>query len=156
MGGELVTGSPSENRGDGDDHRPNYSERFKEQFPYYIAFGMTPAEYWDGDPTLARDYRKAQEIRKIQAHELAWLNGLYVYEALCAASPLFRSFAKRGTTAQPYLEQPIPITKDQTEDAKAEEEKRVMEKGKKFMDLFAFNHNKRFGGTEVKQNGSHD
>ena len=35
------------------------TEVFEECFPYYLAIGMSSAEYWEGDPSLARYYRKA-------------------------------------------------------------------------------------------------
>ena len=116
---------------------------------------MSAEEYWDGDCTLVRAYREADEIQKARKNEEAWLQGLYIYQALCAVSPLFRSFAKKGTKAQPYIEQPIPITKQQNEENKVEHEKQVMEKGKRFMELFAYNHNKHFKKTEVKQDAEH-
>lgn len=115
---------------------------------------MTAEQYWDGDPWLAKAFREANELRKGWDNEMAWLQGMYIYQALCAASPLFRAFAKKGTKAQPYIEQPIPITKRQGEDNKVEQEKQTFEKGKKFMEIFALNHNKRFAKTEVKQSGA--
>lgn len=104
---------------------------------------------------LARDYREAEKIRTARRNEYAWLQGLYFYQGLCAASPIFRAFAKKGTKAAPYIDQPIPITKEQTVENKANEDKRVMEKGKRFMEVFALNHNKRMQ-QEVKQDGRTD
>ena len=46
-----------------------------------MAMGMSPEEYWKGDVWLVKDYREAYRIRNDENNALAWLNGLYVYEA---------------------------------------------------------------------------
>lgn len=79
--------------------------------PVYVSFGMTPEQYWEGDPQWAVWYRKAQRLRNEQANREAWLHGLYVYEAICAAHPLFNPYAKQGTKPKPYPEQPHELFK---------------------------------------------
>jgi len=136
--------------------RPNYSEIFEKQFPYYLSIGMTEAQYWDGDPTLTRAYHEAEQLRNIRTNEGAWLQGRYIYDALCAASPLFRMSSKRSVRANPYNEEPYPINKKQAEINEDEHEKKTMEKGKKFMELFMVGHNKQFAqkkAAEVKTDG---
>lgn len=69
---------------------------------------MTPQEFWDGDPGLARWYREAQRFKNEQANREAWLNGLYLYTAICDAHPLFNPYAKRAK-AHPYPEKPYEL-----------------------------------------------
>lgn len=94
--------------------------------------GMTADEYWRGAPELARHYRQAELIRLEQQNQLLWLQGLYIYDALCAASPVFRSFTKRGTKPIPYIESPYPMTKRERKSDAAREEKKVFDKGKAY------------------------
>jgi hypothetical protein len=76
-----------------------------------MSIGMSYLEFWDGDVDLVRAYRKADELRRRRENETLWLQGMYIYEALCDASPLFRtSFGKRSIKPEPYCKEPYPIT----------------------------------------------
>ena len=69
---------------------------------------MTPQEYWDGDPALVKWYREAYRYRNEQVNREAWLHGLYVYNAVCCASPLFNPYAKRPK-AKEYPTKPYEL-----------------------------------------------
>ena len=143
----MVSGSLSAHEGrERDSSLPyfTYTERFYEQFPYYIAIGMTPKQYWDGDPSLAKYYRKADEIRMERMNQEKWLQGMYIYEDICDASPILQAFAKRGTKAHPYAEKPYAITEKQKERNEAVKEKAVANKGKRIMEAFMKSHNAKF------------
>ena len=76
-----------------------------------MSIGMTYDEFWNQDVRLVEVYRKAQELREKRRNQELWLQGMYVYEALCDASPLFRFSMKRGTVKpEPYVKEPYPIT----------------------------------------------
>ena len=51
-------------------------------------------------------YRKAYRIRQENENRFAWLQGMYIYEALCDVSPILHAFAKPGATAKPYPDKP--------------------------------------------------
>ena len=83
---------------------------FERLCPIYMVYGMTYDEFWHGDVYRALFYRKAyKEKMKIQS-ELNdynfWLQGMYVYEAICDASPIYHAFAKKGTKPLPYSKEP--------------------------------------------------
>lgn len=82
---------------------------FQRDCPYYISIGMTWEQYWYGDPWMARDYRKAEELRQQRANTDAWLQGAYVYDALARISPILHPFAKKGVKPLPYLDKPYPL-----------------------------------------------
>lgn len=124
-----------------------YTERFYEQFPYYLSIGMTPEQYWDGDPMLAKYFRKAEEIRLERTNQHLWLQGMYIYEAICDASPILHSFAKKGTKPHPYTEKPYPITANQRKQDSVSKEKAVQDKGKKFMEAVMKLNNSKFKET---------
>ena len=94
---------------------------------------MTPEQYWDGDPSLAKYYRKAYELQRKRRNEELWLQGMYVYEAICDASPLLQAFAKKGTKAHPYADHPYSITNDDIAAEKKRQEVRDREKAKQYM-----------------------
>ena len=111
----------------------SYTAKFYELFPFYLSIGMTPEQYWDGDPSLAKYYRKAYELQRKRRNEDLWLQGMYIYEALCDVSPLLQAFAKKGTKAHPYAERPYSITRDDREEERKLKEQRDREKAKQYM-----------------------
>ena len=86
-----------------------YTQKFYDVFPYYLAIGMTPEQYWEGDCELVRYYRKAAQIRQDLKNQDAWLQGMYVYQAIGNLAPILRAFAKKGVKAIPYPDQPFAL-----------------------------------------------
>lgn len=155
MDSELVSGSLSATGGsrlEGSAPSFTYTEKFYELFPYYLSIGMTYEQYWEGDCTLPKYYRKADEIRKERRNEELWLQGMYIYEALCDVSPVLHAFAKKGTKPLPYSNKPYAITETQHKQDEEEKERKIAEKGKKMMEAFMASNNKRFekGETQSK------
>ena len=76
-----------------------------------MSIGMTYDEFWNQDVKLVEVYRKAMELRDKRRNQELWLQGMYIYEALCDASPLFRFSMKKGVVKpEPYAKEPYPIT----------------------------------------------
>ena len=125
-----------------------YTEQFYEVFPYYLSIGMTYEQYWDGDPMLCKYYREAEEIRNEKKNQELWLQGMYIYEALCDVSPVLHAFAKKGAKPEQYSNNPYPITKKQLERNKKEKERQVFEQGMRFMEALTQQTNAKF--KEVK------
>ena len=147
----MVSDLLSSNEGGGGDKSAaaplkTYAEKFHELFPYYLSIGMTEEQYWDGDSTLVGAYRKAEELRTNRKNQEMWLQGAYVYEALCRVSPLLHAFGKKGTKAVPYITEPFAITDKQAEYRQEEKEKKNFDKGKTMMEGFMIQHNKKFEG----------
>lgn len=86
---------------------------------------MTAQEYWHGDTALLRAYRKADIIKRERMNHEAWLQGAYIYSALCAASPLFNAMSKQHK-AFPYQEKPFKAPEKKKKLSKREEEKQQM------------------------------
>lgn len=105
---------------------------------------MTEEQYWEGDSVLPKYYRQAEELRKERVNQEAWLQGMYVYDAIARISPILHAFAKKGTKAQPYVEQAYPISKRSAQEAKENEEKAKAQKGIRFMEAYMVQNNKRF------------
>ena len=76
-----------------------------------MSIGMSYEDFWDGDVDMVKTYRMAAELRDKRRNQELWLQGMYIYEALCDASPLFRFSMKKGTVRpEPYAKEPYPIT----------------------------------------------
>lgn len=120
-----------------------YTDVFIKRFPYYLSIGMTEEQYWDKDCLLTKYYREAEEIRTEKANQMAWLQGMYIYDALARISPILRAFTKKGTKAQPYPEEPYPIGRKSVEDSKNKKEKENYDKAKRYMEAYMVQHNKR-------------
>lgn len=119
-----------------DSHSPRtYSDVFYSKFPYYLSIGMTEEQYWDGDCTLTRYYRKADDLRTERVNREMWLQGMYIYDAVSRLSPILRSFAKKGTKAEPYPNEPYPLNQKSTEEVKEKKAKSSMDKGKRYMEM---------------------
>lgn len=149
----MVSGSLSADTGS--EHKARspfltYTEQFNEVFPYYLSIGMTYDQFWNDDPSLVIYYRKANELATERKNQELWLQGLYVYEALCDVSPILHSMAKKGTKARPYPEQPYSITATQRKREKEEQERREATKGKIFMEMLMAQNNKKFNRTSRK------
>ena len=141
----MVTSSESV-AGDGQSvpHFNSYTAKFYEIFPFYLSIGMTPEQYWDGDSSLPKYYRKAHEIQRKRRNEDLWLQGMYIYEALCDVSPMLHAFAKRGTKPHPYTDHPYSLTRDDREEEQKLKEQRDREKAKQYMLGKMVNINKVF------------
>ena len=105
---------------------------------------MTPEQYWDGDPTLAKYYRKADELQRQRRNQELWLQGLYIYDALCDVAPVFHAFAKRGTKPRPYPDHPYSLTNREREEEQKMLEKKEREKARRYMEAKMAEINKRF------------
>lgn len=132
MGDEVVsaTSNPHINNTDGGGNSTiSFTEIFYKHLPYYLAIGMTWDEYWNQDVCRVISYRKMDEIKKRRNNESLWLQGAYVYNALCSASPLFHSFAKHPKPL-PYLKEPMAITKEMQEEKEKENFNKMLNKMK--------------------------
>lgn len=116
-----------------------------------MAIGMSPKEYWEGDPYLVVDYKRAHNLKVEQRNQELWLQGLYIYNAF--GTVLANAFAKKGSKKERYLEKPIRIT------PLTEQEKRVQaeEERKKVIAHFTRMEKqwrKKFGKKENKNGGN--
>ena len=122
----------------------SYTTKFHEVFPYYLSIGMTPEQYWDGDPLLAKYYRQAEEIKQKRKNQELWLQGLYFYEALCDVAPILHAFAKKGTKPAPYPDHPYSLTTKDREAERKLQEERDREKARRYMEAQMARLNKLF------------
>ncbi len=133
MGCELLV-QPTQKKTD--------TEIFEESFPFYLAIGMSYAEYWEGDPKLTQYYRRAYQIRQEEINNNAWLQGMYVYDAISTA--LHNALRGKNSKAREYAKQPYEFNKkEKTEQEKIKEVEVEQEKAAAWMESFVrLNSNK--------------
>ena len=102
-----------------------------------MSVGMTYDEFWNQDVTMVRAYRKADEMRKRRQNETLWLQGMYIYEALCDVAPVFHAFVKKGTKPNPYAKEPYAITEEEIREHKEREARMKEERLKAEFAAFA-------------------
>lgn len=85
--------------------------------------GMTYDEYWEKDPILVFDYRKANEITQQIKSNDSWLQGMYFYNAI--GTVIANAFSSKGKKAETYLKEPIRVIAKTEEEIKAESDKTI-------------------------------
>ena len=128
MGCEFLTGTATT-------QDKSYTEIFENSFPFYLAIGMSSAEYWTGDPSLVRYFRKAYKIRQEEINNNAWLQGLYIYDAVSTA--VHNALRGKNSTAKEYAKQPYNFeNKEKSEYEKAKEVEIEKQKAVAWMENF--------------------
>ena len=142
----MSVNQSADERGEGFAPAPlsRFTDIFWQKFSYYLSIGMTEEQYWEGDSVLPKYYRQAEELRKERVNQEAWLQGMYVYDAIARISPILHAFAKKGTKAQPYVEEPYPINKRLVDNADTKKDKQKSQKGLRYMEALMAETNKRY------------
>lgn len=100
-----------------------------------MAIGMTWDEYWFGDVRMTRTFFEAEEIRRKEnlreENMTAWLQGMYIYDAMLRVAPLLQPFSKTKKVLD-YMEKPFDIFQEGKEkkeaQRKAEEQRKENER----------------------------
>lgn len=96
---------------------------FQDLCPHYMAMGMTYEQYWDGDVYAHKMFRQAKKVSLAEQNYIAWLQGMYIYEAIIDIAPYIKAFSK--ARPKPYPQEPYDIFK---EDVEAREEREQRER----------------------------
>lgn len=86
---------------------------------------MTTDEFWNASPFLAKAYREAHKLRQRQLNEYAWLQGLYIYNAVGAV--IGKALGSKAKKKTEYMKEPVDLGL-KTEAEKREEVEREREK----------------------------
>lgn len=114
--------------------KPTISKIFREAFPHYLVLGMSPEEYWDGEPWLARSYREAYRIRMENQERIAdrnaWQIGEYIRRAVASVPVTVNGFAPKGRKLSEYPEKPMLAI---AEEQKREENKKKQQENQQLL-----------------------
>ena len=94
-------------------------------FPSYLAMGMSYQEFWHCSPTLTRAYYKAEQIRTQKESDYQWLQGKYIYDALCAALSNFSAGLNGKVGKAQYMKEPIRLVPKSKEELEAENRRKL-------------------------------
>ncbi|MFA5675457.1 MAG: hypothetical protein WDA65_02945 [Christensenellales bacterium] len=140
-----------------------FAELADELCPAYMSMGVPYNEYWHGDYSQLAYYEKAFEMKRERVNHDAWLQGAYVYDALCFVSPILHAFAKAGTKPIPYHKNPYGTNNSGQETSQkpaAKTEKEIQEiqalNASARFASFMTQWNKRFDDKGGESDGGHD
>lgn len=119
---------------------------FEELCPIFMSYGMSYDEYWHSSPYRAKFYLEAHKLKIKQKDEEMWMQGMYIYEALCDVSPILHAFSKKGTkplqySAAPYLSK---VKELQNKQEKEKEKKNAQLVARVYFENWARNTKKHF------------
>lgn len=89
-------------------------------------------------------------MQRSRMNEQLWLQGLYVYEAICDVSPALRAMGAKEPVK--YSEEPYPITDKEIEERRKKQAKAKFEQMKTKAEAFAARFNKAIK-EEADSNG---
>lgn len=119
-----------------------YTEIFEEAFSFYLAIGMSSAEYWESDCSLTRYFRKAYKMKQEEINNNAWLQGMYIYDAISTA--LHNALRGKNAAPKDYAKQPYNFgNKEKSEFEKAKEVEIEQQKAAAWMENFVRINKKR-------------
>lgn len=127
MGSELVSDSSSSEGEDSKGPLRFFTDIFNLYLPFYLSIGMTYEQYWNEDCMLTIHYRKAHEMITQRQNQMAWLQGMYFYEALCDVAPVLVTIPAKGASIRPYSDQPYAITAEERNDRNTRKEEDTRE-----------------------------
>lgn len=80
---------------------------------YALVLGMTPEQYWYGNPRLILNYEKKYQMESDKKRQEAWLIGAYVKSAL-SSTILTAGLADKDTSEKmpKYPDCPMPTNDD--------------------------------------------
>lgn len=95
----------------------------------YLAIGMTYEQYWEQESWLVKSYREAYKIKFNDVNYTAWLNGIYICQALQSGVPvMLNGIAKHPAELPKYPEKPHDFSEEQNK--KREENRMQMQVAK--------------------------
>lgn len=109
---------------------------------------MSADQYWNQDVRLVEAYRKADELRRKRINEEAWLQGMYIYDALQRLTPIFQAFPKKGAEPMKYVEEPYPLNNREVEKLEEKKDKGNYNKGKAYMESCMSKFNEKYKREE--------
>lgn len=108
---------------------------------------MSYDDYWNGDCELVTYYRDAEKKRINRQNFNMWLQGRYIYEAICDSAPIMNPLSTSHEPL-PYRESPIPLTDTERKDEEKERARRKMENDREIMKQIMIAINERFKEKE--------
>lgn len=114
-----------------------------------MSYGMSYDQYWNGDNEMPRMYKQAYLYRIEHENQMAWLQGLYIYDAIGALAPVLKAFSKGR--AQKYAKEPYELNLIKTKPAKKKKEEKSTQTAIAYLTAWADNVNKKMEEKQRKE-----
>lgn len=152
MGSELLNADIGADEGGSSNATPplSISEILEDCCPYYMSLGMSASEYWDGDPSLTRMYRKAHDIRTKRMNTELWLQGKYIYDAIYRLAPAFNSLKPKEPAE--YMDEPFAMSQKEYDERLEREAKKRQDAIRAQMEAFAIKQHNKLMQKEEQEN----
>lgn len=112
----------------------------------YLAIGMTYEEFWEKESWLVKSYREAQKLKLKDVNYAAWLNGVYVLQALQTGIPVvLTGMLKERIKLPEYSHEPIDFDAKSKEDQEKKQMEMQRAKMKEIADRFNAVFRKKHG-----------
>ncbi len=125
-----------------------FRELFYKCLPMYLAMGMTYEQYFNGSSDLVKYYREAEKIKTSRINQIAWLNGRYIYDALCCVAPMY---AFKPTKPVLYPKYPYALDEQEKQEYKEIEKKNTQQQAIEYMNQWKARVNSKRKGGEMSE-----
>ena len=127
---------------------------FEEVCPIYMSFGMTYEQFWDGDVSAHKMYRKAMRQRVIAQNRMLWIQGMYIYDALLGVGRFTKAFSKAKPA--PYPSEPYDLFAEEKRRREEREQKERYERIRSKVQSFAKTFNEKRQNIEKNMEVNED
>ena len=80
---------------------------WQEFLPLALECGMSPTDFWEGEPRLVNSYLRKHELELDEFNYKSWLSGLYVHRAVSSSLSQAFSDSKSASKTLKYFDKPI-------------------------------------------------
>lgn len=113
-------------------------------------YGMTYHQYWNGDVYAHKAVRRAYKLKLEAQNQGYWLQGMYIYEALCDVAPIVRAFSK-ATKPGKYPAEPYDLFAEERQQKQDNADRERYERIKEKVAEFAKQHHERQQNSDGKE-----
>ena len=91
-----------------------------------MSIGMTYEQYWYGDVWMVRAFLEAERLRKKRQRDeinfTAYLQGMYIYDAISSLFPIPIAFAPKNFKRRDYAEKPYSLVSGEEKKTEVDQE----------------------------------
>lgn len=116
-----------------------------------MSFGMTYNDFWDGDISAHKMYKRARKQSVIDENRMLWLQGMYIYEALLDVARYNKAFSKAKPA--PYPSEPYDLFAEEKRRREEREQRERYERVKDKVRAFAKAFNEKQKNSEINDGG---
>ena len=110
---------------------------------------MTYEQFWDGDTDAHSAYRAAKKLELSDNNRQAWLQAMYIYEAMLDVTPYLKAFSK--SRPRPFRAEPYDLFESDRREREEREEREAYERMQEKVAAFAKAFNEKRHESEISE-----